>query len=535
MAAQPPPGKDKKKAPPPPPPEPEDDDEESERPVDAADFDEEVDLKDEDEDPLAAADSKPGKKVAPVEELEEAEPMEEAEPIEEAEPLEEAIEIAEPVELTDEEADRPTPPPASKPAAAAAPAPPKPAAPKAIPTPEPEKPASLPVAEKPAKAKTAIEPAVPKELTAKSAAKPQTKLSTARTAVVPAQSPGKAAAPELIPEPQALPLPSQDGKGIPLPTREPKAPAAKQAAPVFEKDDDLDLNEGDEESDDVIVPAAPAKPAGQQVAYVTIIDSEGNETVFALDRAVTTFGRDENCSVVIPDKKSSRKHFVIEMAGDYYNAIDTGSTNGIRIKGIRIPQRRLREGDEIVIGGFRIVYHGPTDESEPDDLVAAEAPAPAAAAPAVPAHTEEEEEEPAEDDVAAAAAPATPRKKGKAGRPAPVEESGDCPECTTPLPENGPCPQCGYKTMKLRAQENFVDKIARGDSILGNLGLWKLKRQKVLDQVFAMKKIHWIQEVVCDKCQQPHRTINEFRVRCIKCPGCGEELAIPGDNPPKLD
>src|SRR4029077_2304276 len=134
---------------------------------------------------------------------------------------------------------------------------------------------------------------------------------------------------------------------------------------------------------------------------------------------------DENCSVVIPDKKSSRKHFVIEMACDYYNAIDTGSTNGIRIKGMRIPQRRLREGDEIVIGGFRIVYHGPTDESEPDDLTAAEA-APAPAAPAqAPAAAKKEEKPPPEDAGpagAAAAAPATPRKKGKAAKPAPIEE-----------------------------------------------------------------------------------------------------------------
>ena len=80
-------------------------------------------------------------------------------------------------------------------------------------------------------------------------------------------------------------------------------------------------------------------PADIHTASVVVKDLEGNETVFALDRPVITFGRDEASDIVIADKRCSRKHFIIEMAGDYFNAVDQGSTNKLRLKDRKVLKR----------------------------------------------------------------------------------------------------------------------------------------------------------------------------------------------------
>lgn len=306
--------------------------------------------------------------------------------------------------------------------------------------------------------------------------------------------------------------PEVKAKAAPVAPKPISIPEPKAPSPALELDDDEDDDEDDEDekiaTDEVVT---KEEDQSKDEAYVAVIDSEGHETIFALDKAVLTFGRDEKCNIVIPDKKASRKHFVIEMAGDYYNIIDAGSTNGTKVNGKKISSaHRLREGDYVVVGQYKLVYHGPSDQ--------------APAEPPTKIDNNEITELPEE---------APPPKKKATPQAALADDAVTCAECGKDMPENAPC-ECGYKSLKLRAQEHFVDTIARGESILGGIGLWKLKRQKALDKAFAMDDIEWVLENVCDGCGKRHRIMNEFRVKCEKC-DCGKEVSFPAQDAPKLD
>jgi len=274
--------------------------------------------------------------------------------------------------------------------------------------------------------------------------------------------------------------------------------------------DDIAVDQGEEAATD----QGDAEAPGNKEACITVVDPEGAETVFALDRAVTNIGREETNHIALPDPKCSRKHFVIEMSGDFYNAIDLNSTNGIKVNGYKVTRRRLRDNDVIMIGKHKLVYTGPTDESEPDEL--ANEPPPKGTA-VVPSPLGEED------------APAEP--------PMQLEFKDDtttCPGCKGEIPPAHPCPNCGYKSFRFRAVENYVDTIARDSSLLGGLGLWKLKRSKVLQQAWEREDVEWVLLPACSKCGWKHRVVNEFKAKCFPCEHCGNEVSLPVHEPPKL-
>src|SRR5204862_868989 len=72
-----------------------------------------------------------------------------------------------------------------------------------------------------------------------------------------------------------------------------------------------------------------------------------------VDKPILLIGRHPECDVQIDSRKISRRHCCIAQVADYLIVRDLGSTNGIRINGIRILEGRLRAGDELSIGGIR--------------------------------------------------------------------------------------------------------------------------------------------------------------------------------------
>ncbi len=69
-------------------------------------------------------------------------------------------------------------------------------------------------------------------------------------------------------------------------------------------------------------------------------------------------GRAGSADVQLPHSAVSSSHATIQAQGMGYVLLDDGSTNGTRINGERVPPGRakpLRTGDEIDIGGFRLV------------------------------------------------------------------------------------------------------------------------------------------------------------------------------------
>jgi pSer/pThr/pTyr-binding forkhead associated (FHA) protein len=72
-----------------------------------------------------------------------------------------------------------------------------------------------------------------------------------------------------------------------------------------------------------------------------------------LDKPILLLGRHPECDITIDSRKVSRRHCCIAQVNDYLVVRDLGSTNGIRINGIRIVEGRLKPGDELTIGSHR--------------------------------------------------------------------------------------------------------------------------------------------------------------------------------------
>jgi predicted component of type VI protein secretion system len=72
-----------------------------------------------------------------------------------------------------------------------------------------------------------------------------------------------------------------------------------------------------------------------------------------LDKPILLLGRHPECDIQIDSRKISRRHCCIAQVSDYLVVRDLGSTNGIRINGVRIVEGRLAAGDELTIGNYR--------------------------------------------------------------------------------------------------------------------------------------------------------------------------------------
>src|ERR1700737_4412167 len=72
-----------------------------------------------------------------------------------------------------------------------------------------------------------------------------------------------------------------------------------------------------------------------------------------LDKPILLLGRHPECDVQIDSRKISRRHCCIAQVSDYLVVRDLGSTNGVRINGVRVLEGRLAAGDELTIGTYR--------------------------------------------------------------------------------------------------------------------------------------------------------------------------------------
>jgi predicted component of type VI protein secretion system len=72
-----------------------------------------------------------------------------------------------------------------------------------------------------------------------------------------------------------------------------------------------------------------------------------------LDKPILLLGRHPECDIQIDSRKVSRRHCCIAQVSDYLVIRDLGSTNGIRINGVRVQEGRLAPGDELTIGNHR--------------------------------------------------------------------------------------------------------------------------------------------------------------------------------------
>jgi predicted component of type VI protein secretion system len=87
-----------------------------------------------------------------------------------------------------------------------------------------------------------------------------------------------------------------------------------------------------------------------------------------LDKPILLIGRHPECDIQIDSRKISRRHCCIALVSDYLIVRDLGSTNGVRINGVRVVEGRIAPGDEVTIGGNR--YRVSWDSIEPGAILA---------------------------------------------------------------------------------------------------------------------------------------------------------------------
>ena len=72
-----------------------------------------------------------------------------------------------------------------------------------------------------------------------------------------------------------------------------------------------------------------------------------------VDKPILLVGRDSECDIQFDSRKISRRHCCIAQIADQLIVRDLGSTNGIRINGVRVLEGYLKAGDELAIGSHR--------------------------------------------------------------------------------------------------------------------------------------------------------------------------------------
>ena len=77
---------------------------------------------------------------------------------------------------------------------------------------------------------------------------------------------------------------------------------------------------------------------------------------FTLGRQAVTIGRATSSDVVLADANVSRSHARVQPDGDGWAVVDLGSTNGTRVNGSPVRERRLADGDEITVGNSRLRF-----------------------------------------------------------------------------------------------------------------------------------------------------------------------------------
>jgi hypothetical protein len=89
--------------------------------------------------------------------------------------------------------------------------------------------------------------------------------------------------------------------------------------------------------------------------YLAYEDAGALKTV-ALTREWTRIGRSLAADVRFDDPTVSRRHALVVRQADGVRVLDDRSLNGVFVNGSRIERRVLKDGDEIVVGRYRLRF-----------------------------------------------------------------------------------------------------------------------------------------------------------------------------------
>ncbi len=113
------------------------------------------------------------------------------------------------------------------------------------------------------------------------------------------------------------------------------------------------------EADDALGPgqfqvasAMVEAPGGAPVGSLLLSDGRRLE----VGEDPVTIGRLPDCEIVLSDPNVSRRHAEIRRRGNDFVVVDLDSTNGTRVNGVGVRERRLSDGDRITLGATEIQF-----------------------------------------------------------------------------------------------------------------------------------------------------------------------------------
>ena len=77
---------------------------------------------------------------------------------------------------------------------------------------------------------------------------------------------------------------------------------------------------------------------------------------YRLDQPVTAIGRHPDSDIFLDDITVSRRHVVVERDSQGFTLRDVGSLNGTYVNRQRVDEARLKYGDEVQIGRYRLSF-----------------------------------------------------------------------------------------------------------------------------------------------------------------------------------
>jgi DNA-directed RNA polymerase subunit RPC12/RpoP len=101
---------------------------------------------------------------------------------------------------------------------------------------------------------------------------------------------------------------------------------------------------------------AQARDAIERPGEYLLYEENGEVRTVALTREWTRIGRSLVADVRFDDPTVSRRHALIVRQPDGVRLLDDRSLNGVFVNGARVEGRALKDGDEIIVGRYRLTF-----------------------------------------------------------------------------------------------------------------------------------------------------------------------------------
>jgi pSer/pThr/pTyr-binding forkhead associated (FHA) protein len=85
-------------------------------------------------------------------------------------------------------------------------------------------------------------------------------------------------------------------------------------------------------------------------------EENGEVRTVALTREWTRIGRSLVADIRFDDPTVSRRHALVVRQPDGVRLLDDRSLNGVFVNGARVEGRTLEDGDEIIVGRYRLMF-----------------------------------------------------------------------------------------------------------------------------------------------------------------------------------